>query len=189
MMKRLFYTLAVLVLLICAIVTMNACGDAEVTTTEAVTTAPITTEAPIPEGYTEYSDGSVAFAYPENFQKQDGSTVIIQDATTGNNITVVYEAKNPYYATLDLATYNSEMKPAFESMGLTITNPSVKQTKNDAGVAITKISHTATASGVSMKQTMLITTIGNRTYTVTVTEVKSDSTLVNNVFNTLKAAK
>ena len=192
-MKRLCYTLAVLTLLIAAIVTLNACGDTDATTASTTTTAPITTtapvttEAPIPEGYTEYKNGNIVFAYPKTWVKQDGSTVLLQDATTGNNVTVAYEDKNDYYSTLTLAGYNRDMKPAFEAMGLTISDPSVKQTTNKAGTAITKISHTATVSGVSMKQTMLIATFGNKTYTVTVTEVKPDQALVDTVFDTYRA--
>ena len=44
-------------------------------------------------------------------------------------------------------------------------------------------------NGVTMKQSLFIVTVGSKTYTVTVTETTPDTTLVNNVFNTLAVAK
>ena len=90
---------------------------------------------------------------------------------------------------MDLAAFNRDMKPAFEAMGLSISNASVAQTQNGAGLAITKVAYTATVEGVSMKQTQYIITVGEKTYVVTVTEVTADAALVTNVFNTLAAAK
>ena len=91
-MKKLLCTLAVLVLLVGTLVVMSACGGAD-TTAEATTTAPVTTvpviEAPIPDDYTLYDNGDISFAYPESWAKTDGSTVLLQDAVTGNHITVV----------------------------------------------------------------------------------------------------
>ena len=90
---------------------------------------------------------------------------------------------------MTLSDFNNELKPALESMGLTISNAAVSQTKNAADLAITKISYKATVAGVGMKQTLYITTVGNKTYTVTVTEVQTDETLRKTVFNTLNTAE
>ena len=189
-MKKLLITLTVMLLLVFALFVMNACGntaETTATTTETTTEAPVT-DAPIPTGYTKYDNGDITFAYPKDWTKQSGSTTVLA-GTNGNNITIAYEEKNPYYASMTLSDFNNELKPALESMGLTISNAAVSQTKNAADLAITKISYKATVAGVSMKQTLYITTVGNKTYTVTVTEVQTDETLLKTVFNTLNAAE
>ena len=184
-MKKIVLTLSVLLVLILALA-MTSCGGNTETTTEA----PVTTEAPLPEGYTLYDNGDISFAYPESFVKTDGSTVILTDMTTGNNITVVYEAKTDMYETLDNNGYKTMFKPIFEAMDMTVTNYAVEQiAKNATGISLTKITHTASTQGKTMEQTMLITTVGNKTYTVTVTEVVNNDALVNNVLNSLRLAK
>lgn len=191
-MKKIVLTLSALLILILAFA-MTSCGGTTETTTEAVTTtteAPVTTEAPLPEGYTLYDNGDISFAYPEKLSKTDGSTVILTDMTTGNNITVVYEAKTDMYETLDNNGYKTMFKPVFESMGMTISKYNVEQiAKNAKGIAITKVTHTASVEGTSMEQTMLITTVGNKTYTVTVTEMVNDDAFVNNVLNSFGLSK
>ncbi|MBQ4120840.1 MAG: hypothetical protein IJD35_02370 [Clostridia bacterium] len=190
-MKKIIVTLAVLLLLVASLAVMTACGGTTETTAATTTTeAPVTTEAPLPEGYTLYDNGDISFAYPEGFVKQDGSTVILADMTTGNNITVVYEAKTDMYETLDNNGYKTMFKPIFEAMDMTVTNYAVEQiAKNATGISLTKITHTASTQGKTMEQTMLITTVGNKTYTVTVTEVVHNDAFVNNVLNSLGLSK
>ncbi|MBR2987097.1 MAG: hypothetical protein IKC63_03670 [Clostridia bacterium] len=192
-MKRVLITLTMLLLLTVTLVVASACGTsdtttAEATTTEVITTAPIT-EVKIPDGYKEYKNTDISFAYPEDWTKTSGSTTTLSDTETGNNITIVYEDKNPFYATMDLDDYNEQLKPMLESAGMSVSNASVEQTKNASGLAITKIAHKVSLSGVSMKQTMYIVTSGNKTYTVTVTEVTNDAKLLSTVFETLKTLK
>lgn len=183
-MKKIVLTLSVLLVLILALA-MTSCGG----NTETTTQAPDTTEAPLPAGYTLYDNGDISFAYPEKLSKTDGSTVILTDMTTGNNITVVYEAKTDMYAKMDNNDYAEQFKPMFEAMGMTIAKYNVEQIKNEKGSSLTKVTHTASVEGISMDQTMLITTVGNKTYTVTVTEVVNDDAFVNNVLNSLGLAK
>lgn len=191
-MKKIALTLSVLLVLVLALA-LTSCGGKTETTTETATTTTepvITTEAPLPEGYTLYDNGDISFAYPEKLSKTDGSTVILTDMTTGNNITVVYEAKTDMYETLDNNGYKTMFKPAFEAMGMTISKYNVEQiAKNAKGIAITKVTHTASVEGTSMEQTMLITTVGNKTYTVTVTEMVNDDAFVNNVLNSFGLSK
>ena len=147
-------------------------------------------EITVPDGYTLYDDGKISFAYPEDWEESDGSVAMLMNPTgAGNNITIVYEAKTDMYEKMTLASFNENMKPSYEAMGMTLSNIKVEQTENDAGTKITKLSYNATMSGVSMKQTAYVTTVGSRTYSVTVTETTSDATLVKNVFNTLVAVK
>ena len=191
-MRKILLTLSVLLVLVLALA-MTACGGTTETTTEAVTTTtetPITTEAPLPEGYTLYDNGDISFAYPESFVKTDGSTVILTNVINGNNITVVYEAKTDMYETLDNNGYKELFKPMFESMGISVSKYNVEQVaQNTKGISLTKITHTASVQGKSMEQTMLITTVGNKTYTVTITEVVNDDVYLNNVMNSLGLSK
>ncbi len=196
-MKKIVLTLAVLLLLVASLTVMSSCGGTTETTTEAttttepvVTTTPETTPAALPEGYTLYDNGDISFAYPESFIKQEGSTVILVDGTNGNNITVVYEAKTDLYAKMDNDDYVELFKPLFDAMEMTVTNYAVEQiSKNATGISLTKITHTASTQGKTMEQTMLITTVGNKTYTVTVTEVVNNDVFVNNVLNSLGLSK
>lgn len=142
----------------------------------------------IPEGYQVYENGGLSFAYPEDWTKTDGSTVLLINPTgIGNNITVVYESKYNH-KDLTLDTFNEQMKPSYEAMGMTVSNATVEH-KTSNGLDVTEINYTAKMMGVTMEQTAFITTIGDRTYTVTVTETTQDDTLVSNVFNTLYEVK
>lgn len=184
-MKRILCTLLILIL-IC--IGATACGSESNPPETDLPETDQETEAPTPEGYTIYDNGAIAFAYPEDWTITDGSAVILVNPSgVGNNITVAYEAKNDFYGSMSVSDFETHMKPLFEQMGMVISNPSVEQTKNKNGLAITKISFSNTVSGVQMKQTMYISTSGDRTYTVTVTETTPDAVLVETVFNTLKA--
>lgn len=143
----------------------------------------------IPEGYQVYENGDLSFAYPENWTKDDSSTVLLMNPTgIGNNITVVYEGKTDMYAEMTVETFDELLRPAFEAMGMTLSNVTVKQ-KTSNGLDVTEINYTAKFMGTTMEQTGFIVTVGDRTYTVTVTETTQDDTLVSNVFNTLYAGK
>ena len=80
--------------------TTSAATSAETTAnTSAETTAETTAETveiDIPDGYQLFSDGYIAFVYPETWSKNDGSVTILS-ADNGNNITITYEAKTDYY--------------------------------------------------------------------------------------------
>ena len=94
-MKRILCALLVLVLIVMGV---TACGEQSTPPeTDQQTEAP-ETEASLPDGYTKYDNGAVSFAYPADWIEQDGSTVILVNASgVGNNITVVYEAKNDFF--------------------------------------------------------------------------------------------
>ena len=120
----------------------------------------------------------------------DGSVVTIAEtAAGGNNVTVAYEAQNDTYKTITKEKYVEIVKPSLDTMGMTISDVVITQTKNEYTKEITKITQTVSISGVSMSQTLYMLDSNDRTYTVTVTEVKKDATLVKNVFDTLVALK
>ena len=163
-----------------------ACGAPEAGTKQ---TSATTVPAPvIPTGYTEYSNGDMSFAYPEGWVKTDGSVVILSEKSGGNNITVSYEAKTDLYDKFTVADFNSMMKPAYEAMGMSVSNVKIEH-KIVNGEKINVFSFTTVAAGRTMTQTQYIFAAGTRTYIVTVTEATSDDALVKNVFDTIKILK
>lgn len=144
-----------------------------------------TTENVIPEGYQLYSNGYVAFAYPLGWGKTDGSVVILNSATSTNNITVSYEPKSDIYLTMTTESFATDLKPILEEVGMKITNESVTQ-KSKGDLAITEISYTATIETISMDQTQFCVQAGEYCYFVTITEVTPDQELIDTVYNTLK---
>lgn len=184
-MKRIVCTLLALVLVLGCMFTMAACtGDNELKPKETQKQKP-----EIPAGYTEYENGTISFAYPKNWTVQDGSITILSDAATGNNITVVYEAKTDLYEGMTEDMFNTMLKPTLEAAGMAVSGVQInKVTANN--LSVVKITYNAAIAGmVSMQQTLYIATIGESTYTVTVTEVAKDATLVATVQDTLYGLK
>lgn len=138
---------------------------------------------PTPAGYKLYNNGKISFAYPKTWQESAG--MLVNESGDGNNITVAFEQKSDIYINMDIASFNSTLKPMLEEAGLTITNPSVEQLTNDNDTRITKIRCTTSYSGVKMGQTMFIVAVGEYNYVITVTEVTPDATLIDNVYKTL----
>ena len=140
----------------------------------------------IPEGYKLYSNGTISFAYPEAWTKTEGSMDMLVDANTGNNIIVAYENKNEIYKTLTTADFDTVFKPGLEAQGLTVANGTIAQEK--AGeLDVTVISFdTTTSTGASMKQILNVVTVGELTYSVTITETVSVPALHSTFMNSLK---
>ena len=174
--------------------TTSAATSAETTAnTSAETTAETTAETveiDIPDGYQLFSDGYIAFVYPETWSKNDGSVTILS-ADNGNNITITYEAKTDYYENMSLTKFNSELKPTYEAMGMSISDISVRHNTNRNDVRTVELSYTVTVNEVSMEQTAFILTSGDRTYSINVTEtvVSLNNALVNNVDKSLTILK
>ena len=98
------------------------------------------------------------------------------------------EEKNEIYGEASDSELEKLMKDSISATGMSISNFKRTKTKNDYSDII-KLTYTLSASGVSMKQTQMIATVGDRTYVVTVTETTADQTLVDNVFNTFVVLK
>ena len=180
-MKRIVSALLALLLVVGCIFTLTGCDSADKDKDE--NKKPV-----IPSGYLEYKNEAISFAYPEGWTKQDGSVTILSDAATGNNITVVYEAKTDMYEKMTVDEFDSTLKPQMEAAGLSISNVSIKKEKTN-NLDLVKIAFDTVAMGITMKQTLLVATVGERTYTVSVTETKSDSALLSNVVKTLYGLK
>ena len=187
-MKRLLAAILALVLVCMGAFALSACNTED--EAEASETKVEPKPAPVPEGYKEYNNGDISFAYPDSWTLTDSSTVLITEtADGGNNITVAYEATNGVYKDITKEKYVELVKPTLDAMGMKVSNVCITQTKNEYDQGITKINQTMTVASISMTQTLYILNSNGRTYTVTVTEVKKDATLVNNVFDTLVALK
>ncbi len=192
-MKKFLIMLLTLVMAFALTFSLVACDDDsdkkdEKEETESTTEpTPETTQKkePVatPSGYKLYNNGKISFAYPETWQESAG--MLVNESGAGNNITVAFEQKSDFYTNMDVASFNSELKPMLEQAGLTVTNPSVEQLKNDNDTKITKIRCSVSYSGVTMVQTIFVTAAGEYNYVITVTEVTSDATLVENVYKTL----
>jgi len=183
-MKRKISLILILMLVLAAICSCGTPAESTTATSDTTVPAPV-----IPTGYTEYSNGDISFAYPSDWVKTDGSVVILTNKSgVGNNITVSYEAKTNMYDSFTVADFNSMVKPAYESMGMTISNLKIEH-KEVGGEKVNVISFRNTVSGQSMTQTQYIFNAGSRTYIVTVTESTPDSNLVKNVFDTIKVLK
>ncbi len=194
-MKRLLaLTLAFMMLVLCASCAAETTDAPKDHSPEATPSAPASSPeeqsnpAALPEGYTLYNNGDLSFAYPEAFTKTDASTVLLSDTANGNNITVVYEAKTDAYEGLTTEKYNEVYIPVYAEIGLTVTNATVKQS-NHNGTKLTTITQTTNNGTVTMDQTQYVLTIGDKTYTVTVTEVVKNAELVSTVLETLTVLK
>lgn len=179
-MKRLLCTLLTLAMLLTGVLALCSCNNADGGKKEAV----------IPEGCTKFDNGDISFAYPDSWKKNEGSiTQLINESGVGNNITVVYEAKTDLYEKSSEDELKQLMTQGMASVGMSVSNFKVTKTQNDFTPQIIKISMNTTAGSVSMTQTQFVVTVGERTYTVTVSETSADQQLVDNVFNTLTALK
>lgn len=202
-MKKILSSLLTILLL----VSLCACTDApdsenentyasttETTTTTEITTTTETTETTeekkpaITDHYQMYDNGTISFYYPNGWTLTDGSIVLLTDIMTGNNISIVSEPKNDYYATLTTESFYTDMKPVLESMGMAISEASVKQTQNENDLAMIVITYTASFMDTEMTQTQYIVNADNLTYSVTVTEMVPNAELIETVFNTLNTA-
>jgi len=163
-----------------------------VATTTAATTTAVTTVAPGPElpaGYKLYTGEVVSFAYPEAWELFDEEgMVMMEDEESGNNINLVSEPKTDMYDKLTLEQFNTEMKPFYEALGMSISDAVVDKKEID-GIKLTLLSYGMSVEGLSMKQTQYMFTVGELTYTITVTEMVSDAAIALNVLNSLSVKK
>ncbi len=200
--------LIALTLVAATLCVFSACddnGDPADTTTAATTTAATTTAATtesttesttasttgssVPSGYKLFSNDDISFAYPSTWEKdEEDGMALLQGTQNTNNITVVSEDATDIYDDMTAQSFEEEYAPIYELMGMTLTNVKVSH-KTTNGLDVIVISYDAEISGVTMKQTQYVITVGEYTYTVSITETVADPALAENVFNTLKEVK
>lgn len=140
-----------------------------------------------PEGYSLFNNGTLTFAYPHGWVVSQDTLVFIQDASGNrNNITVATEDKTDQYDDLTVESYHEMMGSIFEGYGGSIANVAVEHTVNGHGTAVIVASCDATLFDTSMKQTQFIVTVGEKTYTITSTEVIEHAEMTQAIFDTLR---
>lgn len=133
-----------------------------------------------------YDNRAISFEYPGAWSESNsGGTVLLTDGS-GNNITVAAEAKTDYYQTMTLDDFKKDIEPSLTELGMTVSGVSIEQTENANGVSLTVIKYDLSFMGISMGQTLYVTSVGSDTYAVTVTEVTENTGLPETVFDTLK---
>ena len=159
-------------------------------TTEAATTAAVTTAPKAPAGYKLYSGDGFYVAYPETWADSGlTSMILFQNASTGSSFNVVSEAKTDVYDNMTVASFNSTYKPIYEQMGMDVSNAKVDYKTID-GVKVLNISFDVVASGVSMKMAQFVFTLGESTYSITVSQVGGvDNGVINAMFDSLGFTK
>ena len=196
-MKKFLSIFLVLVLVLSALSVFAGCVDKDddkddkkdnkkdnttvVTTTEAVTTAP-----QAPAGYKLYNGDGFYIAYPETWADSGlTSMILFQNASTGSSFNIVSEAKTDVYDNMTVASFNSTYKPIYEQMGMNVSNAKVDYETID-GVKVLNLSFDAVMNGVSMKMAQFVFTLGENTYSITVSEVSgADSGVAVKMFESL----
>ena len=82
--------------------------------------------------------------------------------------------------------FKKDIEPSLTELGMTVSGVSIEQTENANGVSLTVIKYDLSFMGISMGQTLYVTSVGSDTYAVTVTEVTENTGLPETVFDTLK---
>ena len=137
------------------------------------------------DGLKTYTNGDISFAYPAAWVGTESGGVVTLTSGSGNNITIVSEPSNDAYMAMTAEDFGKELQPVFEMMGLSMNNITLNVTKNRNGIAMVVISYDLEMENFWMCQTLYIVTVGEKTYTVTVTEAEEDAELVAMVFDTL----
>ena len=161
--------------------------DAAATTTAATTTA-ATTTVPAPDGYKLYAKDGISFAYPENWNKDD-STGIASAPNGQKNIVVTYEEATTMYDNLTADQFYAMFAPMYEQLGWTISNVSAKTvTTNGLTVHVYSFETVLPQPSAPMIQTLFLTTVGNRTYSVSLTENAVDEAIASTILATICVA-
>ena len=196
-MKKLLSAFLVLSLLICCIASFSSCDiiekilpqDNEEKTPEAEKTPEVEKKpaAPeVPEGYKLFKNDDISFAYPDNWGSEIGSITILQELSTSNYILVVYEAKTTMYDDMTVSEFEKLMQPSLSSAGITISNVSISKEKTN-NLDVIKITYDISSNGEESVQTIFITHVDDKTYSVTLTEVMASKEVKETLFKTLYA--
>lgn len=166
--------------------TTTAADTTTAATTTAATTTAATTTFAAPAGSKLYSDG-IIFAYPEEWT--ENSNGIIASPNGQKNITVVYEDATTMYDGLSADQFLAMFSPAYEQLGWSMANVTAKvETSNGLSINVYSFETTLPQPSATMIQTVFIVTIGERTYSVTLTENAVDAAIANTIIETLRAA-
>ena len=140
----------------------------------ATTTVAATTEAPapsIPNGYKLYNGEGFTVAYPSTWENVGTEEMdMYRDAVSGDNFNVVSEEKTDIYDNMTLESFNTEYIPVYESIGMVVTNAKLEH-KTVEGIKVLYLTFDVSVESVNMNMGQCSFTVGDKTYTVTVTQV------------------
>lgn len=149
---------------------------------------PVEAEKEIPNGWTEYNNGMISLAIPEDWEIQPGQITVIYDpSNSGKNFTLASEMKSDIYKTMTPDGYMDLVGAAYASSGLVISDVTVEQTYTGSGEPLTVITQSTTTNGITMHQTLMVIASGSFNCVVTVTQLDSGSDLVDTVIETLRS--
>lgn len=162
-MKRFLSIILALVLLVGCTVSFTSCE---------------TNKPMIPEGYQFFPGYPVSFAYPDDWYSQvtEGVIVLINSTGKGNNITFAIEAKSTIYDNMTPESFTELIKPTFDQAGMKVSGIVITERETN-NLEVTEVKYNATMAGLSLQQILFITTVGDYTYSVTVT--LADNTIPN----------
>ena len=166
-------------------------GSKENTSTQQPTEAAETYA--LPTGYRYYDNGNLRFAYPEEWERTTSEGVTLLKAeknSNGNNVTIARDPYSDEYLTMTDEEFETSIKSSYESVGMSVKSCKVTQVENEFGVKMTKLTcQTKADYSEWMNQTAFVIAAGSFNYTITVTEAVSDASLVDAVFQSLRALK
>lgn len=161
-------------------------ASSKASTTAATTTA---TSLAAPAGSKLYSDG-IVFAYPEEWTVTSSGAMTQIVAPNGqSNLVVTWETATNAYDTLSAAEFEAAMQPTYSALGMSMSNVTVRtETSNGLSVRVFKFNTTVIAQSATMTQTLFVVTVGDRTYSVALSENTPDETVTDTILATLRAA-
>ncbi len=122
--------------------------------------------------YTEYDNGYITFNYPASYAESEvGGVILLQDAATGDNITVASEPVSDLYDDLTAEKFEALFKDSFASAGMTISEVYAGTYENSVGTEMIYVDYYMEMTGVEMIQYMLIVEAGDKFQIVTLTQV------------------
>lgn len=173
-MKKILSILTVLVIVFASLLAFAGCGD--------------TSEFTLPEaksGYTWFENDDIYFSYPEAWVRTELYGLIqFAPANGGNNIIITTSDYDPTFDNITVETVNTSLKPALEADGVTMSNINVvHDTKGETDIAI--ITYDVTYSTYTTNQTLYMFKVGEKIYSITLTEATKDASLVSTIYNSL----
>ena len=161
--------------------------ETEAPETEAPETEAPETEAPETVANNVYVGGALSFEYPAGWEVTVEGTVTMlaspEDPTS--NVNVVSEAKYDHATLMTEERYGALMSALYDGADFVIQDISIMNTTNGNGATITAIDVTATMHGIDLKIIQLIVSSNTKTYTISISDVRSNGVIYNLIFNSI----
>lgn len=157
--------------------------------TSATTTSTTASTSPAPAGCTLCVLDGIVFAYPEEWAvaTSNGYTQITSPNQLSNIVVNPIE-KTTLYDNLTAQQFTDIMSESLSNEGMTMSDVTANTvTSNGLSVNIYSYNATVAAYNVSMAQTLFVVTVGETTYSITLTEMTADADVANTIITTIRA--